>query len=269
MFWRFGCYGNSSAIDTILDKPDFVLEDLLDEGDLLQEVKQHNAKLIEYLRQDHVLQLLLDYVVAPRLVAVDETVAEPESLPEDEEFRENDKDNDKDQEPDRSRGRILPFVRPRATSKAAVLADADNEEQEKRRNRYAYIAAEVLVSDTWSIYEALIESPYLIQNFWGFLERSEPPDPLQASYFTKVNEVLFDKKTAEMMQILMSIPNAAPSLLGHVGSPMIMDLLLKIIAMERHESGRGIVEVSQSQKRSNLKMLPPILTLYSGYTRRI
>ena len=71
MFWRFGGYANISTIDTILDKPDFELEDLLDESDLIQELKQHNTKLIEYLREDKVLGKLLDYVVAPKLEPVE------------------------------------------------------------------------------------------------------------------------------------------------------------------------------------------------------
>src|SRR3954453_7942271 len=66
MFWRFGGYANISTIDTILDKPDVTLEELLDESDLIQELKQHNTKLIEYLREDKVLERLLEYVIAPK-----------------------------------------------------------------------------------------------------------------------------------------------------------------------------------------------------------
>jgi len=46
MFWRFGGYASISSIDTILDKSDVTLEELLDESDLIQELKQHNSKLI-------------------------------------------------------------------------------------------------------------------------------------------------------------------------------------------------------------------------------
>src|SRR5260370_29812662 len=62
----FGGYANISTIDTILDKPDATLEELLDESDLIQELKQHNTKLIEYLREDKILERLLEYVVAPK-----------------------------------------------------------------------------------------------------------------------------------------------------------------------------------------------------------
>lgn len=223
MFWRFGGYANISTIDTILEKPDFTVEDLLDESDLIQELKQHNAKLIDYLRQDEVLKKLLEYVVAPKL----EPVASS--------------DNGDDQDDTKGKGLLRPFSRPRASSKES---DADSEEeQERKRNRYAFVAAEVLSSDTWSFYEALMENQPLISDFWGFLKRPIPLDPLQASYFTKVNEAILDKKTDEMVALLRSLPEAVPDLLRHVECPMIMDLLLKIIALDRTEGGHGIVEV--------------------------
>ncbi|GKT49721.1 extragenic suppressor of kinetochore protein 1 [Colletotrichum spaethianum] len=228
MFWRFGGYANISTIDTILEKPDFTVEDLLDESDLIQELKQHNTKLIEYLREDNVLKTLLEYVVAPKL----EPVATPET--------------DEPVEETKGKGRLLPFSRPRASSRATDIEN-EEEEQEKKRNRYAYVAAEVLSSDTWSIYEAMMENQPLIREFWQFLKRPTPLDPLQASYFTKVNEALFDKKTEEMVILLKSLPDAVSDLLRHVECPMIMDLLLKIIALDRTEGGQGIVEWLYSQ----------------------
>ncbi|ETS80854.1 hypothetical protein PFICI_08383 [Pestalotiopsis fici W106-1] len=225
MFWRFGGYANISTIDTILEKPDFSLEDLLDESDLIQELKQHNTKLIEYLREDKVLQKLLEYVVAPKL--------EPVENP----------DEDKEGDEDKKKGKlVLPFGRPRASSGATTDGEHDEDEGEKKRNRYAYVAAEVLSSDNWSIYEALMESTSLLRDFWNFLKLPAPLDPLQASYFTKVNESLFDKKTEEMLDLLKSLDRAIPDMLRHVDCPMIMDLLLKIISLERTDSGQGIVE---------------------------
>lgn len=225
MFWRFGGYANISTIDTILDKNEFTLEELLEESDLIQELKQHNAKLIDYLRDEPVLVKLLEYVVAPRL----EPVASP--------------DAEDDDDADKSRARVLPFSRPRSSSRASEPENKE-EEMEKKRNRYAYVAAEILSSDNWSICEALLANKDMLRNFWDFLKRPTPLDPLQASYFTKVNEALFDKKTEEMVELLKSIDNAVPDMLRHVDCPMIMDLLLKIISLERTEAGQGIVEVS-------------------------
>jgi len=222
MFWRFGGYANVSTIDTILEKDNFQLEELLDETDLIQELKQHNAKLIEYLREPKVLEKLLQYVVAPKL----EPVAS-----------QDDDDETEDEDEIKGKGLSLSF-----NSSTSTCDDA-----EKKRNRYAFVAAEILSADVWSLYEALLESRDLLVNFWQFLTRPSPLDPLQASYFTKVNESLFDKKTAEMIDLLKSMDGAVANLLRHVDCPMIMDLLLKIISLERNEAGQGIVEWLYSQ----------------------
>lgn len=228
MFWRFGGYASISAIDTIFDKENFQLEELLEESDLIQELKQHNARLIEYLRAPKVLEALLEYVVAPKL----EPVAVPENENEDEAGNNGGS----------SKGvKIsLPFARNRASSWAT---DSPEEDAEKKRNRYAYVAAEILAAENWSMYGAIMQNDDLLRNFWQFLKRPAPLDPLQASYFTKVNEALFDKKTDEMIELLKSMDGVVSDMLCHVDSPMIMDLLLKIISLERTEAGQGIVEV--------------------------
>ena len=221
MFWRFGGYANISTIDTILDKPDVTLEELLDESDLIQELKQHNTKLIEYLREDKILERLLEYVVAPKLEVV--TPEEPEAA------AEKDSESEKGKE--------------RSTSRPREAAEDDEDEREKKRNRYAYVAAEVLSSDNWSICESLMENQALLRKFWNFLRLPPPLDPLQASYFTKVNEALLDKKTEEMLDLFKSIDGAVKNMLQYVDSPMVMDLLLKIISLEKAEGGQGIVDV--------------------------
>ncbi|KAL1917612.1 uncharacterized protein VTP21DRAFT_4005 [Calcarisporiella thermophila] len=66
MYWRFG-FHNPSAIDGLLEKEDVTLEDLLDEDDLLQECKSHNAKLLEYLRDPAILGQLFDYIISDEL----------------------------------------------------------------------------------------------------------------------------------------------------------------------------------------------------------
>eukprot|EP00732_Lithocolla_globosa_P002870 Lithocolla_globosa_v1_NODE_2035_length_2198_cov_21.818479.p1 type:complete len:682 gc:universal NODE_2035_length_2198_cov_21.818479:147-2192(+) len=65
MFWRFGGgYSTQSAVDILLDKGDFTLEDLLDEEDLLQECKT-NKKLKDFLCLSDTLEALLLYIIEP------------------------------------------------------------------------------------------------------------------------------------------------------------------------------------------------------------
>jgi SIT4-associating protein SAP185/190 len=233
MFWRFGGYAQISAIDTILEKADFTLEELLDESDLIQELKSHNTKLIDYLRQDEILEKLLEYVVAPKL----EPVA-------DEEYDVNAGDEEKGKKRDS-------FV-------SGMSDDEEEDDKERKRNRYAYVAAEILASDSWSLTESLLANQTLLRKFWEFLSHQPPLDPLQAGYFTKVNEALLDKKTEEMLDLFKSIPHVMEHMLQHVDSPMVMDLLLKIISLEKAEGGQGIVDWLHSQN-----LIPTLLSFLS------
>ncbi|KKA27234.1 hypothetical protein TD95_004736 [Thielaviopsis punctulata] len=265
MFWRFGGYANGSAIDSILEKSDFTLEELLDQTDLIQELKQHNARLIEYLRDDAVLQKLIKYVVAPRLEPVATTTTTVAAAGDDSSSADPSNQDLSDSEsdagpfsssssaassltesPSEKRPELI-FSRPRALSLAESETNAEEDDPDKKRKHYAYVASEVLASDTWSIYEALMQNANLFPEFWQFLKRPSPLDPLQAGYFTKVNEALFDKKTEEMVEVLKRMPDAVSDLLSHVECPMIMDLLLKIIALDRKEGGQGLVEWLYSQ----------------------
>nr|POE47294.1 extragenic suppressor of kinetochore protein 1 [Quercus suber] len=235
MFWRFGGYANISTLDTILDKPDVTVEELLDESDLIQELKQQNSKLVEFLREEPVLKKLLGYVVADDLPVTSE-----------------EKQDDGKTEEEKSVG--ISFFgkgKSRSRSKSVHQHNGDGEtEQDKKeaqRKKYAYVACEVLSAEVWSITEAMLENREHLEEFWGYMRRPAQLDPLQVGYFTKVNEALLDKKTEEMMAFFKSLDGIVPAMLQHVDCPMVMDLLLKIISLEKHEGGAGIVGWLQSQ----------------------
>lgn len=64
MFWKFGFHAQS-AIDNILDRETFTLEELLDEDDILQETKSNNKRLVDFLSQPETLHRLLEYCTLP------------------------------------------------------------------------------------------------------------------------------------------------------------------------------------------------------------
>lgn len=232
MFWRFGGYANISTLDTILDKPDVTLEELLDESDLIQELKQCNTKLIEYLRDENVLRRLLEYVIAV-----------PATKPEE--------NGEEEVEAPTIREKTLSPLRRSKDRKEKSRRHEEREEwdkADKARQKNAYIACEVLSSETWSILEALMENQQHLRVFWDFLRREPPLEPSGAGYFTKINETLLDKKTEETLQFIKSLEGIIPAMLQHVDCPMVMDLLLKIISMEKLEGGTGIVDVRHTLK---------------------
>ncbi|CEO60284.1 hypothetical protein PMG11_04918 [Penicillium brasilianum] len=255
MFWRFGGYASISTIDTLLDKPEVTLEDLLDEPEIIQELKQHNTKLIEYLREDHVLKRLMDYVTAPSLVNDDEENDDDDSLKKHASPTEGDTTRPTDQANTENKEEK---VEKESDTLRDVLDPEDLDKVEKARLKHAYVACEILSSETWSILESIMANPAYLRDFWGFLRRPAPLDSLQASYFTKVNETLLDKKTEEMLEFLKSLDGIVAALLQHVDNPMVMDLLLKIISLEKAEGGQGTVDWLQSQD-----LIPNLLSFLS------
>lgn len=229
MFWRFGGYANISSLDSILDKPDVTLEEILDESDLIQELKQHNSKLIEYLREENVLRRLLEYVIAPQK-------PKPETSGDDEETLET--------STEQKRTFSLSPARKDRKEKTKLQEELEKwEKADKMRQKYAYMSCEVLSSETWSILEALMENQQHLRKFWDYLKQEPPLEAAEAGYFTKVNEVLLDKKTEETLQFIKSLDAIIPAMLRHVDCPMVMDLLLKIISMEKIDGGAGVVDV--------------------------
>ncbi|XP_066362638.1 uncharacterized protein [Miscanthus floridulus] len=63
MFWRMTGLSAASPVDTILDKENFTLEELLDEDEIIQECKALNTRLINFLRDRAQVQQLLRYIV--------------------------------------------------------------------------------------------------------------------------------------------------------------------------------------------------------------
>ncbi|KAK2797119.1 hypothetical protein FQN50_009310 [Emmonsiellopsis sp. PD_5] len=259
MFWRFGGYANISAIDTLLEKADVTLEEVLDESELMQELKQHNTKLIEYLRDDNVLKRLLDYVISPSLI--DDEDDDDDEAEENKEADKSGKGHDAEpstDSPDKGEGKGNEANTSKPTSLSADLDSEELENAEKSRLKYSYIACEILSSNSWSIIESMMLNEDYLRDFWRFLWRPAPLDALQAGYFTKVNEVLLEKKTEEMLAFIKSLDGVVPTMLQHVDNPMVMDLLLKIISLERVEGGQGVVEWLQTRD-----LIPSLLSYLS------
>ncbi|CAG8482913.1 23181_t:CDS:10 [Rhizophagus irregularis] len=118
---------------------------------------------------------------------------------------------------------------------------------DKQRFKYPYVACEVLSCEIWAICEAVIDNVDLLNSFWQLLDRPPPLNPLQASYFTKVNVVFMQKKMSEMVKFIQSIPNVIKKMLTHMDTSAIMDLLLKLISVEEYPEGAGVIDWLNSE----------------------
>lgn len=139
------------------------------------------------------------------------------------------------------------------------IPSADGGYEEPEHTRLSYIASEILSSDVWSICEACVENKTLMVKLWSFLDSEGPLNPLQASYFAKVNEHFLDKKTEETVAFIQSIDNFVEKILRHAETSAIMDLLLKFISMDRCNTAIGIADwlYSQGLIQSLLRLLSP------------
>ncbi|KAL7084999.1 hypothetical protein ACP275_14G255900 [Erythranthe tilingii] len=63
MFWKLTSLASSSPVDSVLDKENFTLEELLDEEEIIQECKALNSRLINFLRDRAQVEQLLQYIV--------------------------------------------------------------------------------------------------------------------------------------------------------------------------------------------------------------
>lgn len=80
MFWKMS-YADTSPIDAVLERPEFTLEDLLDEDHIIQESKGENEKLLAYLTKEEVLAKLIQCARALRASAPTPSVSPPCSFP--------------------------------------------------------------------------------------------------------------------------------------------------------------------------------------------
>ncbi|KAG5248247.1 serine/threonine-protein phosphatase regulatory [Salix suchowensis] len=63
MFWKLTTLSTSSPVESVLDKDNFTLEELLDEEEIIQECKALNTRLINFLRERAQVEQLLRYII--------------------------------------------------------------------------------------------------------------------------------------------------------------------------------------------------------------
>ncbi|KAL8146310.1 uncharacterized protein LOC141707368 [Apium graveolens] len=63
MFWKLPSISASSPVESVLDKENFTLEELLDEDEIIQECKALNSRLINFLRERAQVEQLLHYII--------------------------------------------------------------------------------------------------------------------------------------------------------------------------------------------------------------
>lgn len=73
MFWKFDLH-TTSHIDTLLEKEDVTLLEVMDEDDVLQECKAQNHKLVDFLLRSQCMEDLVTFITQEPNIDVEEKV---------------------------------------------------------------------------------------------------------------------------------------------------------------------------------------------------
>ncbi|KAI8989835.1 SAPS-domain-containing protein [Trametes punicea] len=139
------------------------------------------------------------------------------------------------------------------------------EGDEKGSFKYPYVATEVLCSEIWSIVETCVKhQDRLLVPFWETVLDKSPEEMksqvMMATHFAKVNVAFLNKKPAEMLAFIQSQPNIVERILRHIESPPFADLLVRIIQLDEHPAGAGVLDwLSRENLMSRLiDLLSPV-----------
>ncbi|KAF8979145.1 hypothetical protein BGZ46_005763 [Entomortierella lignicola] len=138
--------------------------------------------------------------------------------------------------------KLIEYLRDPAVLQQLLSYITSDDLEDRARFKYPFIACEVIACEVWGIYESALSNVDMLVKFWEFLDRPQPLNPVQASYFAKVIGIFLMKKTSETLEFIKSQPEVVPKLLLHMSTSAIMDLLLKIISMEESPEGKGTVQ---------------------------
>lgn len=263
-FWKLSNgFTSLSNISTILEDFDInndgknqtsvteTLMKLLEEGDLLQELMSNNSQLLEFLRNDVVINMLVDILILENspVPAIEESLQKL-TLSEKEEAKK-----DSDDEKSDSDGETDIFTKDDNNAEKEDENDAENEDEdavetaESKRIRFAALASEILSADVWSLTDTVMESTSNLNKLWSILELEAPLSINLATYFMKIMEHLLDMKCEEMITYLIdNQPALVEKFMKHLANPPLMDFLLKLISTDKPDNSTGIIDFLQEQK---------------------
>ncbi|KAJ2500646.1 sporulation-induced protein [Coemansia sp. RSA 1972] len=220
MLWRFGLQ-HASNIDKLLEKEDLTLEEVLNDPDLQQEIREQNPKVISYLVQPQNLKQMVDYIATEEFfkftkmaATACEVLCSPSAA-----FAE-------------------------ALAAAYVSGDFVESDSESESDSSAVRAQAGERRST-------TEEPrqHLLEQLWGIMRLDNGQlDAQQASQFSRVMCSLLQRKPYEALDFIRVQDAAVAQFLEHLNVSAVVDLLLKVISLEELENGPGIIEWLSSQQ---------------------
>ncbi|KAI9268903.1 SIT4 phosphatase-associated protein-domain-containing protein [Phascolomyces articulosus] len=240
MLRRFG-FGRSSSLEAQLAKPNVKLDDLLEDTDqLLQEVHLQNARLISFLRQPAVLSQLVNYIVSERIRGTTTNTVTTTT---------------NGTKPKYTNGTKKSTTHTTTTTTISENNKNGKEENTKKKNNnnnnneesHVYVACEILAAGVPALMDGLVYShPELLTVLWALLDQTCKLTPRQMAGFCKVNAILLQRRTGDLVHFIESHQDIVAKWLHHIfayhgeGVPYLSDLLIALIQCESLPEGNGI-----------------------------
>ncbi|PWN34366.1 SAPS-domain-containing protein [Meira miltonrushii] len=281
MFWRFG-FSSTSSLDTLLDRPNVSLEEILDEDELLQECKTQNSKLINYLQQPRVLKRLFEHVVGTA------EVGGPGGREWEEKVRfkypyiasevlSSDIWSIVDTALSNSDDLLVPFwdsiLSKGATSNPPTITQHQHPLfSESQKSQTTFDGPKLNASHLPTVPgEEASNAENSNVGVLGLEVKSNddgttlttardngPGKSVLAGYWAKVNGVFLDKKPREMIAFIKELPQIVELFVAHMETPAVVDLLYRIIQCEEAVQNVGIIDWLSSED-----LMPRLIDLLS------
>ncbi|CEH14755.1 SAP family cell cycle dependent phosphatase-associated protein [Ceraceosorus bombacis] len=292
MFWRFG-FSSASTLDSLLDRPNVTLEEVLDEEELLQECKSQNQKLVQFLCQPRILSRLLEHVTGTAQVAggsgkeweekvrfkypyvasevlsceiwsIVEAVLDSDSLLEpfwnavlSSRALPNQPATPQHMHP---LFKGVPWGPPpkfggsENQQGSNATDDASGDGPSATDNAQGSTGVLGLqVSDSALSQGSPTSGPSITT-----ARENGPGRSVLAGYWAKVNGVFLDRKPKEMLHFIRSQPRITDRFVAHLETPAVVDLLYRIIQCEEAVPGAGVIDWLSSRE-----LIPQLVDLLS------
>lgn len=235
-FWNLGSSIQSvSAVDKVLEKPEHTLEDVLDAGDLIQQLQDPSLRLVEYLCQTDVILQLVEYVVNDGTTSVENEGGSAEGSAADREQGSRDETGDEHREEGES-----------------PLDDNESTDEDSRSDflqiGYPKLAAHILSANIWDVLDALVSNEEAMRRLFDILDSEEEASPQQLSNFTRIVENLLERRLEVTVEFIKTLPRFVDHFIKYVDNPPLIDFLLKVISTDHPDSPSDVIDMLYDQQ---------------------